>query len=123
MDIYQDAILDHARRPRNAGKLARPTHRGKAQNPLCGDTMELFLDVKGGALADIKFEADGCILSRAAMSIVSEKIKGKKIVVIAKLGAPDVFKLLGFAPTPSRAKCATFGFETIRILLDPGSRG
>ena len=117
MDIYQDVILDHAKHPRNAGKLEKPTHRHHAQNPLCGDTMDLFLDIKNDALTDIKFDADGCILSRAAMSIVSEKIKGKKIAAIAKLGSSNVFALLGFTPTPSRAKCALFGFEAIQEIL------
>ncbi|MBI2039068.1 MAG: iron-sulfur cluster assembly scaffold protein [Candidatus Niyogibacteria bacterium] len=118
MDIYQEHILDHAKYPRNAGVLERPTHRGKAQNPLCGDEAEIFLDVKNGALADIKYEVQGCILSKAALSIVSEHVKGKKIAAITKLGAGDVFKLLGFTPTPSRTKCALFGFEAVRSLLE-----
>lgn len=118
MDIYQEHILEHAKHPRNAGMLERPTHRGKAQNPLCGDEAEIFLDVKKGMLADIKYEIQGCILSKAGLSIVSEHMKGKKIATVAKLGANDVFKLLGFIPTPSRTKCALFGFETIKKMIE-----
>ncbi|MBI1957395.1 MAG: iron-sulfur cluster assembly scaffold protein [Candidatus Niyogibacteria bacterium] len=117
MDIYQEHILEHAKHPRNAGALEKPTHRAKAQNPLCGDEAEIFLDVKNGALADIKYEVQGCILSKAALSMVSEYAKGKKLAAIVKLGAKDVFKLLGFTPTPSRTKCALFGFEAVQAAL------
>ena len=120
MDIYQEHIVEHAKHPRNAGVLEKLTHRGKAQNALCGDEAEIFLDVKKGALMDVRYEIQGCILSKAALSMVSEHIKGKKLAVIAKLGANDFFKLLGFTPTPSRTKCALFGFEAIRDLLSRG---
>jgi len=117
MDIYQEHILDHAKRPRNMGALGKPTHRGETQNPLCGDEAEIFLDVKKGIIAGIGYDIQGCILSKAALSIVSEHLKGKKIAAVAKLSANDVFKLLGFTPTPSRMRCALFGFEALRMLV------
>lgn len=116
MDIYHEHILEHAKHPRNARALGKPTHRGKAQNPLCGDEAEIFLDVQKGTVAGIGYEIQGCILSKAALSMVSEHLKGKKITLLAKFGAGDVFKLLGFTPTPSRTRCALFGFEAIKTL-------
>ena|SRR3989344_9035839 len=117
MDIYQEHILDHAKNPRNAGRIEKPTHREHARNPLCGDEAEIFLDVKKGVIADIKYDVQGCILSKAALSMVSEQMKGKKVAAIAKFSARDVFRLLGFTPTPSRTKCALFGFEAVQKLL------
>ena len=123
MDIYQEHIVEHAKHPRNAGRLKAPTHREHARNPLCGDEAEIFLNVKKGALADIGYEIQGCILSKAALSIVSEHVKGKKLAAIAKFGASDVFGLLGFTPTPSRTRCALFGFEAGQALARQILRG
>ena len=120
MDIYHDHILEHARHPRNAGRLMNPTHQSKAQNALCGDEAEIFLSIKSGVIREVGFEIQGCILSRATLSIISEQAKNKTTGVIAKWNAADIFAFLGFTPTPSRAKCALFGFEALQALVRGG---
>ena len=70
-------ILDHNRRPRNFGPLAAATHRANGHNPLCGDRLTLALDVKDGVIADVKFEGNGCAISKASASLMTDAIKGK----------------------------------------------
>ena len=76
-ELYQEVILDHNRRPRNFGPLATATHRANGHNPLCGDRLTLALDVKDGVIADVKFEGNGCAISKASASLMTDAIKGK----------------------------------------------
>ena len=116
MDIYQELIMEHARNPRNTGRI-KGVRAIRAKNPFCGDEAEIFLKIKNGKVEDIKYEIQGCILSKATMSIFSEYIKGKPVSTIAKIKDKDIFKMLGGAPTPSRQNCATFGFEALKLAL------
>lgn len=109
--------MDHVRHPRNAGRMVRATLKTKAINRFCGDEGDFFLKIEKEKIRDIKFEIEGCILSKAAMSIFSEDIKGKSIKRVIKFKDSDMFKLIGFTPSPSRIKCALFGFEAIHGLL------
>ncbi|MCH7883182.1 iron-sulfur cluster assembly scaffold protein [Patescibacteria group bacterium] len=116
MDIYQELIMDHARHPRNAGRMVRATLKTKAMNPFCGDEADIFLKIEKEKIHDIKFEIEGCILSKAALSIFSEDVKGKSIKRVITFKDSDMFKLIGFTPSLSRLKCALFGFEAVRDL-------
>ena len=116
MDIYQELIMDHARKPRNLGRI-NGAKKIKATNPFCGDEAEIFLKIENDKIADIKYEIQGCILSRAALSILSEHIKGKSMQTIVRIKEGDVFKLIGGQPSPSRQKCVLFGFEALKELI------
>ena len=120
MDIYQELIMEHARNPRNAGRI-KGAKVIKAKNPFCGDEAEIYLKTSntphGWRIADIKYEIQGCILSKAAMSIFSEHIKGKSTREVAKIKDEDIFKMVGGMPSPSRQNCATFGFEAFKLAL------
>ncbi len=108
--------MEHARNPRNAGRI-KGAEVIKAKNPFCGDEAEIFLKLKNGKIADIKYEIQGCILSKATLSIFSEKIIGGDIGKAAKLKDEDIFRLIGGKPSPSRQNCATFGFEALKLAL------
>ena len=119
-DIYQELIMEHARNPRNVGVI-RGAKKISAKNPFCGDEAEIYLKTgntpHGWRIADIKYKIQGCILSRASLSIFSEYIKGKSLREVVKIKDEDIFKMVGGTPSPSRQKCVLFGFETIKLAL------
>src|ERR1039457_192196 len=76
-DLYRDVILDHNRRPRNFGVLESADARVEGFNPLCGDRLTVQLKMAGDAIADIRFEGQGCAISTASASLMTEAVKGK----------------------------------------------
>ncbi len=79
-DLYREIILDHYRSPRNRGELdVPPAVRAEGFNPLCGDEIILFLDVKGGVVDDVRITAQGCSISQSSASMMSVAIKGKPV--------------------------------------------
>ena len=80
-DLYREIILDHYRSPRNRGELAPPAVRAEGHNPLCGDEIQVYLDVVDGVVNDIKITGSGCSISLSSASMMSQAVKGKKIAV------------------------------------------
>jgi nitrogen fixation NifU-like protein len=79
-DLYREIILDHYRNPRNRGELpVPPAHRSEGFNPLCGDEISLYLDVKDGRVDDVRISAQGCSISQSSASMMSVAIKGKTL--------------------------------------------
>ena len=79
-DLYREIILDHYRNPRNRGELAAPpAHRVEGFNPLCGDEIVVYLDVKDGVVDDLKIGGQGCSISQSSASMMSAAVKGKKV--------------------------------------------
>ena len=134
-DLYQELIVDHSRRPRNFGRLERATHQAEGFNPLCGDKVRVYVDLENNIVRDVRFEGDGCAISRASASLMTESIKGKSKAEVdqlfsrfrelatgsgdadpASLGKLAVFSgLRGF---PTRVKCATLVWHTLRAALE-----
>ena len=79
-DLYREIILDHYRSPRNRGELAvPPAHVSEGFNPLCGDEIKVFLDVRDGVVADIRIGGQGCSISQSSASMMSAAVKGKTV--------------------------------------------
>ncbi len=79
-DLYREIILDHYRAPRNRGVLeCPPALKVEGFNPLCGDEIALYLDVRDGVLVDIKLSGHGCSISQASSSLMSNAVKGKSL--------------------------------------------
>ena len=76
-DLYRDVILDHNRRPRNFGPLEPADASAEGLNPLCGDRLTLRLKLAADKIADIRFEGQGCAISTASASLMTEAVKGK----------------------------------------------
>ena len=72
--LYQELILDHYRRPRNKGTLPSPTASASLRNPLCGDEVDVQVEVHDGRVADVKFAGRGCSISQASASMMSELV-------------------------------------------------
>ena len=134
-DLYQELIVDHSRRPRNFRRLEAPTHKAEGFNPLCGDRVRVFLNLEEDIVRDVTFEGEGCAISKASASLMTESVKGKtKAEVerlfyrfrdlatgsaetdVAALGKLAVFSgLRGF---PARVKCATLAWHTLHAAFE-----
>src|SRR5580704_1599067 len=76
-DLYRDVILDHNRKPRNFGRLDPADAQAEGHNPLCGDRLSVFVRLNDDRVADIKFDGQGCAISKASASLMTEAVKGK----------------------------------------------
>ena len=137
-ELYQEIILEHNKRPRNYGLLAGATHTARGENPLCGDELQVQVLLDGERLRSVHFQAQGCAISKAAASMMTEAVSGKSVreavslahEVIDKLkttggGDNPVFEsdldaLLGVRKFPARVKCATLAWHALISALEGG---
>lgn len=114
MDLYREAILDHYKHPRNFGHLPKPDVVMEEGNVTCGDriVMEIKFNAKG--IDDICFSGEGCAISQASASMLTEKVKGMSASRVQKLSRKDIEDMLGTTLTPSRVKCATLPLEVLQ---------
>jgi nitrogen fixation protein NifU and related proteins len=138
-ELYQEVILDHNRRPRNFRRLDCANRTCEGFNPLCGDRLTLFLDMDGDRIKEVTFEGTGCAISRASASLMTDALKGKTLAEVDALferfhqlvtsdpeAAPDtggLGKLAVFAGVrehPSRIKCATLSWHTLKAAVTGG---
>ena len=134
-DLYREVILDHYRTPRNRGKLDAPDLHGEGTNPLCGDEIAIDLAVGDGVVSDVRIAGQGCSISQASASMMSEAIKGKTVAEIQALAGRfnalmtseeeivdperpgsvlgDLEALQGVREFPVRIKCATLSWHTM----------
>ncbi len=132
--LYQEVILDHAKRPRNFHTMEGADRRAEGYNPLCGDRFTLYLKLENDRIADISFQGTGCAISTASASILTEMLKGKTLAEADKLfdnfhklvtgksadGTEALGKLVAFCGVsefPVRVKCATLAWHTMRNAL------
>lgn len=115
MDIYREIILDHYKHPRNFGHLENYDSKVEEGNVTCGDT--IIMEIKVNTLReieDIRFSGEGCAISQASASMLTEYVMGKKLKNIIQLTSADILKMLGTVLTPSRMKCATLSLEVLQ---------
>lgn len=117
MDLYREAIIDHYRHPRNFGELAGPTATGEAANATCGDKIRIGVNITGDRITDIRFSGNGCAISLASASMLTEKVLGMQVADVKKLTFADIKALLGTDLTPSRVRCATLPLEVLHRAL------
>lgn len=111
--LYREIILENWRHPANRGVVANPDFDVERDNPLCGDHIRLTGKIGGGRLANIAFTGEGCAVSIASASLLTEAIKGREITDIAKLSEQEAIDLLGIQPTPARTKCALLVYAAL----------
>ena len=132
-DLYQEIILDHYKKPRNAGRIEQPTCSAHGDNPLCGDKIAVMLTLKGDTLENIRWTGAGCAISTASASLMSEAVKGKTKADIHALfekfhamvtgkGPSDGLEKLevfsGVSEFPVRVKCASLAWHTLKAALE-----
>lgn len=137
-DLYQDLILDHGKHPRNFHALPGATNEALGHNPLCGDKLSLHLKIENDIIKDAAFQGQGCAISTASASMMTEMLKGKDLAAAEKLFAylhasctgetasaeglveEDVERLKalgGVRHYPMRVKCATLAWHTLQAAL------
>ena len=118
MDIYAQNILAHYKNPRNHGPLTSPDATATVKNPYCGDVIELALKFGGqGKLGAVSFTGQGCAISQAAMSILSEELVGLSKEELLAFGREEMLAMLGIKIGPGRLKCALLGLRALRQVL------
>ena len=139
-DLYQEIILSHNKRPRNEGELDPRTGEAEGYNPLCGDRIRIYVhQTEGGLLDAVTFTGEGCAISRASASIMTDSLKGldregieKKVaeavemltsreepeIDLMEMG--DLAALAGVRHFPARIKCATLAWHTLESALKDG---
>src|SRR3989304_691085 len=115
-DIYREEILEHWQNPLNFGEIDDADLVIDQINPLCGDEVRFYFKIKNNKVAGVSFVGNGCAISIASASILSEFIKGRPISFLAKLTGKDVLGLLGAPVAPARLKCAFLPLEAIKKL-------
>lgn len=114
MDIYRELILDHYKNPHNFGHLPHPDSIIEEGNVTCGDRIVMEINVnKKKEVTGIKFSGEGCAISQASASMLTEKAKGMKLEKVLKLSSKDIIEMLGTTLTPSRTRCATLSLEVL----------
>ena len=143
-DLYQQAVLDHNNRPRNFGPLQNANGSAQGFNPLCGDIINVEVVLDGERIEDIGFQGEGCAISKASASMMTEMVKG-----LSKENAQELFELFhqsvtgengmdmmeaidklgklaalsGVSAFPMRVKCASLAWHTLKAaLLGEGER-
>lgn len=121
-ELYREVILDHFKNPRNFGKLKDPSTSFSLYNSACGDRISIELRIRNNELGiktidDIKFTGEGCAISMASASMLTEKVLGENIEDMKKLNTDDILKMLGITLTPTRLKCALLPLEVLHKTL------
>lgn len=136
-ELYQQVILDHNKKPRNFQKLETANRTAEGHNPLCGDQLTVYLRYDDGIVEEISFEGQGCAISKAAASMMTQSVKGKTReeavnlfeqfhrMVTGELDEErtpnDLGRLKIFAGVrdyPARVKCASLSWHTMRAALE-----
>jgi len=113
---YSPVVMDHFIHPRNMGEMKNPDGVGEVQNPVCGDTMRLFIKVEGDRIVDAKFLTFGCSAAIASSSMASEMIKGKTIEETLRISNKMVAEALGGLP-PTKIHAAILAEQAINAAV------
>ena len=107
-DMYRQQILDHYKNPRNTGELENPTFTHVGENPMCGDEirMDVLLGEDEETIEKVAFRGDGCAISQASASMLSERLHGMAVDELRELDRDDIVDMLGVDISPMRIKCA-----------------
>jgi nitrogen fixation NifU-like protein len=112
--IYREIILDHYQNPRNRGTLDPHDYSYEDSNPLCGDEVRIDVRVKDGAVDAIAFSGQGCAISQASASILTELVEGKSLDEVKALGKDELLEEIGITLSPARLKCALLSLKVLK---------
>ena len=115
MELYHEIILDLYKHPLNKTALADFDVQHKEHNPLCGDVVELFLKFDKNKISQVGWQGDGCAISQASTSLLTDAIKGKTKTALKKITKDDVLEQLGLTNlNPTRLRCALLCLEALK---------
>ncbi len=114
-DIYREIILDYYRNPRNYGIIENADIFRHDSNPLCGDDIEIYVNIKDNKVSNAKFVGKGCAISQASASMLTELIMGKDFEFVKNLTKENVLENLGLPDLgPARIKCALLSLKALK---------
>ncbi len=116
--LYSEIILDYYRHPRNKGTLPHPQIQAKDTNPLCGDIVEIQMELDSSKnVNDVKFNGHGCAISQASASMLTELVKGKSLDEVRKISKEEILSLIGGQLSAVRLKCALLSLKVLKTGL------
>jgi nitrogen fixation NifU-like protein len=116
---YIEIILDHYENPRNKGRMEDADAQLGGGNPGCGDLITMYLKIADdGRIEKASFEGEGCTISQAGGSIISEMIEGMTLDEVTALGTSTMIEEMGEDVVKSRVRCATLGLATVQAAID-----
>ena len=104
-EVYKENIIDHFKNPRNYGEIVEAEIKHSELNSICGDMIRLFVKLEDGKISDVKFKGNGCAISMASTSMMTDVLKGKTLEEVKKLSQEDIFEMLGIKLGIVRMKC------------------
>ena len=113
-EIYKENIMHHYKHPHHTGVLDKFTFKERELNPLCGDDVTVYILVEKGKVKDISFQGQGCAISQAAMSLLTDRVVGMSLAQIKELTDKDIFDMLGIPISHTRTKCALLSLKVIQ---------
>jgi nitrogen fixation NifU-like protein len=113
-ELYREYILEHYKRPHHFGELDDPDLEFYDTNPLCGDELRVQIKVEDGKVADLAFSGQGCAISQASASMVSDEIIGMPLDDLLRLDKQFVLDLLGIDISATRIKCALLSLKVLK---------
>jgi nitrogen fixation NifU-like protein len=132
-EIYQEHILDHYEDPYHRGQCPHCTHMHEDDNPLCGDVVRMTMNIdEAGVLKEVFFDGDGCCISQAAASMLTEHFEGRSLEDVKNFTAQDMLGLFGVKLTPNRQKCCLLPWRVLQAAIyapvkpsngQPGAKG
>ena len=133
-DLYQQVIIDHNHNPRNFHEIEHASHAAKGHNPLCGDKIDIFMNIENDIIAEVSFTGSGCAISKASSSLMTEALLGKStkqandlfekvhnMLTGGKTEAESIGKLAvlsGVHKYPALVKCAALPWRTFKNALE-----
>jgi nitrogen fixation NifU-like protein len=114
--MYTEVLIDHFSNPRNVGVIEDPDGYGKVESPVCGDLMEMYIRVKDGKIADVKYRTFGCAAAIASSSMASEMVIGQPLERIAELSDEKVAEALGGLPD-AKIHCSVLAASALYAAL------
>ncbi len=115
--VYGPVVIDHFTHPRNMGEMENPDGIGEAKNPVCGDSMRLYIKVESDRIVDVKFLTFGCGAAIASSSLATEMIKGKTLEEALQIKDEDIIKALGGLPE-AKVHCSVLAEMAIRAAVE-----
>lgn len=114
-ELYREQILEHYKRPHNFGRLDEPDLEYEDTNPFCGDEQHVTIRLdEGGHISEVAFEGQGCAISTAATSLLTDELAGKTREEVLRLPKEFVLDLLGIEISATRMKCAMLGLKVVK---------
>ncbi|MBI3413118.1 MAG: SUF system NifU family Fe-S cluster assembly protein [Candidatus Aenigmarchaeota archaeon] len=117
LDMYAEEILERYKDPVNRGEIKNATAEVHETNPLCGDSVDIYLKIENGKISEAKFNGFGCAISQASADLLLDEIRGKSSKDAKSLAKEQFLKTLGISLSPARLKCALLSWYALMIAL------